>query len=185
MVWEGRGLQGLAGWGGALSPPLYLQGQGGVVQDDDPLHHHLGLTGGLAHSCSLDHVVCLQVLLILSIRDLHGIIYFWREKPGEQSEREWGWLLKPSSELMPSQVSVRWLRISVAQGLTEPSLGQVLWETSLSFAGSRAGTRARPGLWLARQTPRRMSSQGLKHPLHPENVRGQISFEGAEEEYEC
>ena len=108
---------------------------------------------------------------------------FWREKPGEQSEREWGWLLKTFSELMPSQVSVRWLRISVAQGLTEPSLGQILWETSLFCAGSRAGTRARPRLWLARQTPRRMGSQGLKHPPHPEDVRGHVSFEGAGEEY--
>lgn len=111
------------------------------------------------------------------------MMYFWREKPGEPCEREWGWLLKSSSELMPSQVSVRWLKISVAQGLTEPSLGRVLWETSLSCACSRAGMRARPGLWLARQTPRRMSSQGLKHPPHLENVRGQVSFEGVGEEY--
>jgi hypothetical protein len=63
----------------------YLQGQGGVVQDDIPLHYHLSLISHLAYRCGPNHVVCLQVLIILGICDLHRMLYFWKEK-WEQTE---------------------------------------------------------------------------------------------------
>lgn len=72
---------GLA-WSSALSASLYLKGQGGVVQDDVPLHHHLRLVSDLAHGCGPDHVVRLQVLLVLSVCDLYRVLYFWKKKTG-------------------------------------------------------------------------------------------------------
>ena len=80
-LWSGRA--GLA-QSSAPSASLYLEGQGGVVQDDIPLHHHLRLVGDLAHGCGPDHVVRLQVLLVLSICDLYRVLYFWKKKPGSR-----------------------------------------------------------------------------------------------------
>lgn len=74
-----------AGWVGVTpSPPLYLQGQGGVVQDDVPFHHYLSLIGGLAYGCGPDHIVRFQVLLVLSVCDLHGMLYFWKRSQGSR-----------------------------------------------------------------------------------------------------
>lgn len=86
FLWPGgwQCTQGLSWLEGAPSPALYLQGQGGVIQDDVPLHHHLRLIRGLAYGCDPDHVIRLQVLLILGVRDLHGILRFWKEKPGSR-----------------------------------------------------------------------------------------------------
>lgn len=67
---------GSSDWGEAPFPSSYLQGQSRVVQDDIPLHHHLGLIRNLAYGCDPDHVVCLQVSTILRVCDLHRILYF-------------------------------------------------------------------------------------------------------------
>lgn len=76
-----------AGWGQNPFPPHYLQGQGGVVQDDVPLHHHPRFIWDLAHGCDPDHVVGLQVLFILSVRDLYRMLCLWKEKSGIRVRR--------------------------------------------------------------------------------------------------
>ena len=139
MVWEGW-----AGWRSTPSAPLYLQGQGGVVQDDVPLHHHLSLVGDLAHGCGPDHVVCLQVLLIQSICDLYRMLYFWKEKSGSRVRGSGVETLKADAK--PSRCELAgniW-----SPGLPEPSLPGPVGNICLLCAGCRAGARGNPGLWL-------------------------------------
>jgi hypothetical protein len=91
---------------GAPFPSSYLQGQSRIIQDDIPFHHHLSLIGHLANSCDPDHVVCLQVSLILRVCDLHRILYFWREK------RVVGGLSMELSSGILSRTESRWAELA-------------------------------------------------------------------------
>lgn len=158
-LWSGRAVAHGVGWRGRHPfPTPYLQGQGGVVQDDVPLHHHLGLIGGPAHGCGPDHVVRLQVLLILSICDLHRMLDFWKAKSGEQSERE----LMPAKSVRAGQ---EYLSPELDQALPGPGLEETPHPALRRF---QAGPRARAG--GADSQEDRLT--GTELPPHPGNVVG-------------